>query len=1282
MPDVPVGELSSDIDGISTRAEFARELTLLRERAGLTVRQVAAKVHGVGGRSTVGDWFAGRGLPSISSQEPLKQLLSACGVDDPSVVERWLQAWRRVRRPPGRRPGGAEPYRGLSAFRVDDADWFFGRQGLTEQLVARLGDLTATDGGVLVVVGASGSGKSSLLQAGMIAALRNDALEGSASWPVLLFTPGPQPVKALAAQLDGLHWDNTTTGAGRLVVVVDHFEETFTSCADPDERQRFITELTELAAQPTGALVVLGLRADFYAHALRYPELLAALQEGQLTVGPMTEAELREAIIEPARKAKLEVEEGLVELLLRDLSPRGDDRTGGQAAGMLPLLSHALYATWEHGQRHQLTITSYREVGGISRAVAATADTISARLSADQQALARRLFLRLVHVSPDMADARRRVRLAELLTDGERQAAQMEDLLDQFIAARLITADIDTVEISHEALLTAWPTLRSWLNTNRAGLVIGQELDTAAAAWRRDNRDPAALYRGARLAAAEQWAADHRTELNAVGREFLETSARHERRRGRRAVQVIAALTALTLATCVFAGYAFHQRALADTQRHEAVEQRNQAISRLVAGRADRLRSRDVSLAAQLSLAGYRIAPTAEARSSLLNSYLQPTVARLHGFPTAAQAVAFSPDGHLLAAAGLDHIIRLWDTHNTEQPRELASPPLTGPTQALYTLAFSPDGTTLAAAGADRAVYLWNVTDPNRPQPVGAPLTGPSSTIYSLAFRPDGRVLAAGSDDKTIRRWDLSAPGAPHPLPPLTGPTAAVQAVAYSPDGHLLAAGSADASVRLWNTTNQNRPTAVGPPLTGHTTKVLTVAFSPDGKTLASGSADQTVRRWDLTNPARPTPRGPALTGPTSWINALQYSPDGRTLAAGTSDNTVTTWDSATGRLTSTLPHPTPVTGIAFAPDRRTLASSSNDGQIRLWTVPAPQLTGATDALFSMSFSPDGRTLAGASRDASVRLWDLTDPRHGRLLSTITSPPGKPPFAATAAFSPDGRTLAIGTRTGTVQLWDTTDPALPNPLPAILTGPTALVETLAFSPDGHTLAAGGDDTNIHLWDLTQPAAPTHLATITNTGGLVFAATFSPDGTTLAAALSDNTARLWNLTDPARPTTLGPPLSGFSGYVYGIAFHPEGKILAVGSADKTTRLWDLTAPGRPVPLGPPLTGPTGSVYWVTFSPDGQTLAAASLDGAITAWNTHDPRRPQITATLTNSTNPLYTTLFSPDGHTLAGASADSTIRLWDPDPERVAAWICASSGESISRDEWSQHIPDIAYHPPC
>jgi transcriptional regulator with XRE-family HTH domain len=550
--------MSSDIDPaspgrIGTRQDFARELTLLRERAGLTVRQIASKVGVQGAHSTIGDWFAGRGLPSITSRDLLVRVLAACGVRDAELIEQWLQAWRRVRRVPGPRSGGPEPYRGLASFQVDDASWFFGRRALTGQLLARLADLHAAGGGVQVVVGASGSGKSSLLRAGLIPALLAGEIAGSARWTVVLLTPGSRPVEELATKLtvltgvpaneiaDAIRADSTQsarltrqaapptarqgmggdpspvdTGEGgvardtkghQLVLVIDQFEEVFTTCADSHEQGVFIAALCAATIGPDGALVVLGLRADFYAQALRYPQLVTAVQRNQLTVGPMNETELREVIIEPARKAKIEVEDGLVELLLRDVAPREGNPAAQQAheTGALPLLSHALYATWRHGQGRQLTIANYRDVGGIAGAVAASANKVYDELTEQQQKLARHLFLSLVHIAADTADTRRRITITELLANhDDAQAAGMEDVLERFVAQRLITADThtetSTVEISHEALLTAWPHLRAWLDTDRAGLLIARQLTEAAVAWHREDRDPAALYGGTRLA--------------------------------------------------------------------------------------------------------------------------------------------------------------------------------------------------------------------------------------------------------------------------------------------------------------------------------------------------------------------------------------------------------------------------------------------------------------------------------------------------------------------------------------------------------------------------------------------------------------------------------------------------------------------------------------------------------------------------------------------------------------------------------------------------------------
>lgn len=620
---------------IRTRAEFGQALTTLRMGAGLTVRQVASRAGANGAHSTIGEWFAGRGLPSTSSRGLLIRVLSACGVGA-AEIEGWLWAWQRLRRSPGPRPVGETPYPGLASFQPEDAAWFHGRGALTEQLIHRVTELADEGGGLQFVVGASGSGKSSLVRAGLIAALRAEEPDSSA-WSVTLTEPGYQPTVTLAQQFASTRPAHRPVG--RRLVVVDQFEEVFAARVSEDERQRFIQMIADLAARPGGAVVVVTLRADFYGHALRYLPLIPALLSGQLTVGPMTEDELRVAIVEPARKARVEVEDGFVELLLRTVLPRG--ATAAPEAGVLPLLSHALYATWQHGQGARLTIAGYLAVGGIAGAVAASAEQIYQGLSTEQRDLTRRLFLTLVQVNPDAADTRRRVGMAEL-REGfpRRHSAELEYVLGRYVEKRLLTADTDTVEISHEALITAWPSLREWLKADRDGLVIGQQLTAAAAAWRRENRDPGLLYRGNRLAAAQGWVAGRHHDLSPAAVEFLRASARHTRRRTRRLHQLVGVLTALSLLTFGLAGYAFQQRTAANAQRQEAVEERNQALSRLTAGRADRLRDSDVPLAMQLSLAAYRMAPTVEARSSLLDAYVTPAATRLPGFRTGAQAVA------------------------------------------------------------------------------------------------------------------------------------------------------------------------------------------------------------------------------------------------------------------------------------------------------------------------------------------------------------------------------------------------------------------------------------------------------------------------------------------------------------------------------------------------------------------------------------------------------------------------------------------------------------------
>ncbi|MGH3829172.1 MAG: NACHT and WD repeat domain-containing protein [Pseudonocardiaceae bacterium] len=731
---------------------------------------------------------------------------------------------------PGQAIQGECPYPGLASFGREQARWFFGRDELTAELVGRL-DVRLRSGGVQVVVAPSGAGKSSLLHAGLLPRLAAGALEESSRWLALVLTPTTHPLAALATEIAALIDADPATLAGdprrwvevlrghfgdegsRVLVVVDQFEELFTLCADDQDRRAFIELLTWLASPPHPVgLVVVGLRADFYADCANYPPLRAALQDNQLVVGPMSDTELREAIRYPAQDVGLDVEPGLVELLLRDL---GDTVMTGYEAGRLPLLAHALRATWQQRHGHVLTVDGYRATGGIQRAVATSADCVFTGLNPAGQHTARILFLRLIKIGDGTKDTRRRVSRADLLRGLD--PGSVGPVVDAFTQARLLTQDQDTVEITHEALLRAWPRLRQWIDTDRAGNLTRQELEDAASVWDREGRDTAGLYRGSRLETARTWAGSKPNEgdLSPAASAFLAASTQQQNRAARLRRTMLVVLSVLALVASGAAAVAFQQTGTAHRERDDA-------IFNQITAQAGRLRSTDVSLAAQLDLTAYRMRPkTRDLYTALI---------------TDANATL--------------------------------STPLTGHTDNVHAVVFSPDGHVLATGS--RTVQLWNVGDPTHSTPLGPPLTGHTDFVNAVVFSPDGRTLASGSADRTVRLWDVADPAHPVSLgPPLTGHTKDVNAVVFSPDGHILASGSDDRTVRLWGVTDPAHPVPLGAPLGGHTNLVNAVVFSPDGRTLASGSADRTVRLWDVADPAHPTPRGRPMTGHAGTVTAV-----------------------------------------------------------------------------------------------------------------------------------------------------------------------------------------------------------------------------------------------------------------------------------------------------------------------------------------------------------------------------------------------------------------------------
>ncbi|MEV4000614.1 helix-turn-helix domain-containing protein [Actinomadura sp. NPDC049753] len=1207
------------------RTEFAEALSLLRERAGLTIRDVScATAIPV---ATLGGYFSGRHLPN---QQNLRAILTVCGATSP---EPWTDALAALRRAPGPRAANAEaPYPGLAAFQPADARWYHGRERLTGDLLGRVLGLAAAGGGTLAVVGPSGSGKSSLLGAGLVAALSSDR-----RLPPVQMTPGRDPIAALRALCLN----------APCCLVVDQFEEVFTQCEDEAGRHAFVAALTGDGV-PAGSVVVVALRADFYGEALACPPLAEVLRAGQLLITPMDETEVRGAVLGPAREAALDVENGLVELVLRDLAPAERGTAAAHDPGALPLLSHALRTTWEHGNRKRLTVADYTAGGGIHGAIAKSAEAVYETFDGPEGELVKALFLQLVRISGPGAATRRRIPSADV--DG------LADVAAPFVAARLLTRDRDGLEITHEALIRCWPRLSKWIELDRDRLLFGQRLAEAAQEWERHPGEDALLYQGLRLAEARAW-----VEGAAPGtvpsrmREFVVAGARRERVRIRRLYRLVAFLSVLVLVTAVTSLVAL--RATGTVSR-----QRDNALSAKVANEAASLRAADPALAAQLSLAAFRLAPTAEARGSLLSGYAAPYAVQMSGHTGAVYQIQYSPDGRTLASASLDGTVRLWNVADPHHPAPLTV--LTGHSTAVTAAVFSPDGRTLATTGDDRTVRLWDVADPARPAPL-VTLSGHSDGIRALAFAADGRTLASGGYDRTVRLWNVADPARAKPLAVLSGAGAGVSALAFSPDARVLVAGAYEPDAHVWDVSTPGRPRRL-PDLKGNSDRILSVAFSPDGGVLSASGFDGLVHLWAVSGTRFERTASPQ--GHTNGVSGASFA--GRTLATGSYDHSIRLWDTTDPRRPSAPvvmegPSDT-VYSLDFSPDGLTLASAGADDTIRLWDLRRPILGGNNGEVDSLAFSPDRRLLAIGSYQA-FRLWDVTDPRVPRAVASVG---GLGDHVQSAAFSPDSRRVAAGNLDGTVGVYDVAAPARPR-LVVTLRPDHGNVFAVAFSPDGRHLAVAGEEPDVTVWASDAPQSPP--AVLRGHASAVQALAYSPNGRLLATAGADHTVQLWDTRGLSRTATL----KGHANGVNAVAFSPDGQLLASGAADRTTILWDVTDAHRPHEVHRLTTG-SDAVSSVAFSPDGRLLATAGSDGATALWTLG--AEPVQSALLTGHHGTVYAVTFSPGMPYLATGGADYTARLWTTDT--AAASLCPLGPPRIADVTWRSHFPGIAYRPPC
>jgi WD40 repeat protein len=1182
---------------------------------------------------------------------------------------------------------GLCPYKGLDVFEAEDAELFFGRERLVEDLTKRVKESRA-----VFVTGPSGSGKSSLVRAGLFPALKQGAIKElhSERWCYGFLKPGRDPLMELARVASSIagtraagddirtkgsadktifsQWCEIALKEGstkRAVLFIDQFEEIFTQISKEQERRAFLNLLTYAATVKNGRVILIfAIRSDFISSCATYPQLNDLLNEQFIQVGAMQPHELVSAIVQPALRVGLRIDPELIAKMINDMQSE---------PGALPLMQFALKDLFDSQQTKggviALTLNGYLERGGIHKSLERHADNSFAKLSESEKELARFVFSGLIEIGRGTQDTCRTALFDELIpadTNAETVRAIVQKLAD----ARLIITDEqagkDTVTISHEKLIDAWPWLKSLVNESRDLIVMQNEIAQDAKEWDGHNQDKSYLYTGMRLSNARASLADNKLVLSDLARLFIEASvkayadeleaanqrtAQLRRRSTILMATSVAAITAMIIA--VFFAIQFQEQAKlarAGELAAQTVFQRQQKF--------------DLSLL--LAVEAYHTKDTIQTKTALVETTrANPQLIQyFHVQSGSVTSVGFSPDGKTLASGSSNGTITFWNAAS----RQPIGHPLTVSSAPVYSFTYSQDGKTLASGSSNGTITLWNVASR---QPIGQPLDGKSGPVSKVTFSPDGKTLASGSY-KSILLWDI----ADHQLigKPLTGYSDGVSSFSFGPDAKTLASGSFNRII-LWDLASRQ---TIGQPLSGHNGSMYfeSVAFSPDGKTLAAGTLDSKIILWDV---AGRRPIGQPLTGHSSPVLSIAFSPDGKTLASGDADNTIILWDlSNHQRISQPLAgHSNPVISIAFSPDGKTLASGSADSII-LWDVAtllnpslssrqpiAQPLTGHRNSLNSVAFSPDGKTLASASTDDTIVLWDVAS--HRAIGQPIS---GHSDSVESVAFSPDGKTLASGSFDTTIILWDVASHrAIGQPL----TGHNDTVSSVTFSPDGKTLASGSSDNMIILWDVASRRAIG--LPLTGHKKPVISIAFSPDGKTLASGSSDNMIILW---DVASHQAIGQPLVRHSDYVLSVAFSPDGKTLASGSQDDTVILWDLTSHQ---PMREPLTGHNGPVHAVAFSPDGKTLASGNRDGTIILWDltSYQPIGQPLTSSV--YTGLVLSLAFSPDGKTLAAGNSNNLI-LWDVAPQSWIEQSCQRAGRNLTRAEWGLYFSNEEYRATC
>ncbi|MCB8944991.1 MAG: protein kinase [Ardenticatenaceae bacterium] len=1165
------------------------------------------------------------------------------------------------------------PYRGLRAFTEADAEHFYGRETLIQELFAHLSD-TSELKRFLAIVGPSGSGKSSVAKAGLVPALRRGGLPGSEDWFVLDFAPGAQPWEELEAALLRVAVNPPATlldqlqdgdrgllrtvkrvlpddGTVELVLIIDQFEEIFTLVEDEKVREQFLNSLITAVLDPRSRLwVITTLRADFYDRPLQYVDFGDLLRQRTVFVLPLTPDELEQAITRPAAQIGVQLEPGLAAAIIRDV---------GDEPGTLPLLQYALTELFERRKGVVLTRAAYEVSGGALGALSRRAEEIYANLGHDGQEATRQLFLRLITLGEGTEDTRRRVLRSELEAMQTSEVFKTSEVLDAYGRYRLLTFDHDpttrepTVEVAHEALLREWPRLRGWLANSRDDVRLQRLLANEAQGWQTADHDPSYLLRGTRLAQLENWAETTTVALTQDEQTFLQASlalqeARQVAEEDRRQRE---------LATAKQLAETERQRAEDRAQaavilRRRAVYLGVAAVLAVILAVTAGLFSRQASLNEAIALANEAAAEaetliraTAEAEA-----IAQRDVAQTQTNLAVSRELALAALNNLEADPELSILLALQalKTRHTKEAEEAlhlaiqtsrALITLLGHTESVEGAAYSPDGSQVATVSLDGTVKVWQVATGQLQQTL--PYEGVEFVGNTLKFDEAGSrlaLLAVGDNYETVNLhiWDAESGAllSQHEMPI----PAEFFRFELSPDWQWLAVGRDNGIPELWDVVTGERVLT----LAGHEVTVDAVAFSADSSRLVTADFGGQVQVWDVAALLAGEETQPELTFTTMQDfgpGRVFFSNDGLRLAF-VFNTIVEIWDLAdTSQPQFRLKgHNNAVHHLAFTADDALLATASADSTAKVWDLNSGEelftLSGHKATVFRLAFSPDGRTLTTASTDGTARIWNAARYVGGELQNLAL-----PDVIPIGSFdlSPDEQTFALGGFTGATTIRDSATGDL---LLTLQNEFNTLVGAVSFHPDGSRLATASQDGLVRIWDTTTGELLLQFTGHVggNSGGSegVLDVTYSPDGTRLATAGADGLAKVWNAATGEELLEL----AGHTAGLFRVAYSADGRILATTSdfPDTTVKVWDAQSGEMIHSLGP---NPSRS-FGLAFSPDDKWVAAGGGGGFLTVW---DVTTGKVVSDLTGQSSALGTTLFTQDGQRLITGGVDG-VSIWD------------------------------------